>query len=103
MLPTREKIWKWCKNSEVILWGYIQVILGAISACTLALWYVLSTTDLSPIIKDPRWLTAWAIINGLITIWLRQRGTITKDGHLVDKDTVDKDDDTMNPGDVKGN
>lgn len=58
-------------HSETILWARIQMLFGIV-------WMVLSTADLAPIINDPKILTYWAIANGVITEWLRRRGTETQ-------------------------
>ena len=83
-----ERIWDWWRNSEVILWSQLQVLLGIV-------WGVVSTTDLSPLINNPKVFTGWMIANGVITQWLRQRGTVNVNGHLVSKDDLD-------PGDPQG-
>jgi hypothetical protein len=77
-----EKCKTWFLHSEIILWARLQVLVGAI-------WTVLSTADLSPVL-DPKWMTYWLIINGVISELLRRRGTETRDGVLRSVDTVDK-------------
>lgn len=75
------KNWFW--RSETIAWARLQVLVGAV-------WTVLSATDLSPLL-DPRWLTYWLIVNGIVTELLRRRnsipetvmvGEVTKDGSV---------------------
>lgn len=62
-----EKIKAWFKHSETIFWARLQVALGT-------LLQVLTHTDLSPLIKDPKWLTVWTILSG----WLVASGVITE-------------------------
>lgn len=66
---TKENFWKfyWSfHNSEVILWARIQFLVGTV-------WAVLSQTDMSPLITNPKYLTYWLIANGVITELLRRR------------------------------
>jgi hypothetical protein len=104
VVPTKQSFWAWFYNSEIILWGYVQAAFGAISSVALVLWYVVSTTGVSPFFKDPKWITGFALVNGVITIWLRQRGTLTREGHLVDPEIAKKlDEETLSPGSVMDN
>lgn len=67
---------KWCvrwqrfhesfHDSEVILWARIQFIAGAAYA-------VLSTSDLSPVISNPKYLWGWMMFNSFVTEYLRRR------------------------------
>lgn len=57
----------WFRHSETIMWARIQVAAGII-------WTVLSASDLSPLL-NPKYLTYWLIVNGVISEWLRRRGT----------------------------
>jgi hypothetical protein len=59
----------WFARSETILWARIQLAAGII-------WTVLSTSDLAPLL-DPKWLTYWLIFSGIVTEFLRRRGTET--------------------------
>lgn len=66
------KIRTWCRDSEVIAFGYVQIVFGS-------LWLALSTADLAPLITDPRALTVWMIFNGFVTNYLRgRRATFTE-------------------------
>lgn len=68
---------EWFYNSETILWARIQLFGGI-------LWTVLSTTDMMPLLS-PQYLTYWLIANGIITEYLRRRGTEVskKTGDLI--------------------
>ena len=79
-----ERIKIWFNRSEVIFWARFQVIIGAV-------WVGLSAVDLSPVLSS-KYLTYWLILNGVITEYLRRRGTEYKDGNLL----------PMSPGDVQG-
>ena len=72
-----EKCKAWFLHSEVLLWARLQVLVGAV-------WTVLATADLTAVL-NPKALTYWMIINGVITELLRRRGTETKDNTLVSK------------------
>lgn len=61
-----DKIKAWFKNSATIAWARISVIIGAA-------WTVLLTTDLSPVLKNPKLMTAWMIISGIATELARRR------------------------------
>ena len=65
------KVCAWFYNSETILWARIQLFVGAI-------WAVLLSTDLSPLIQG-KWLTYWLIFSGLVTELLRRKGTTVKE------------------------
>ena len=72
----------WFQHSEVLVWARLQVLVGTV-------WTVLSTTDMSPLL-NPKYLTWWLIINGVITEYLRRRGTEVRNGVIRSVDTVDK-------------
>lgn len=59
--------WNWVANSGTILWARLNILIGAV-------WSVVSITDLSPIIANPKYLTYWMIINGVITELVRRSG-----------------------------
>jgi hypothetical protein len=63
------KIKNWFVHSETIFWARLQVIAGVI-------WAVISVADLSPLLS-PKALAIWLIINGIISEYLRRRGTDT--------------------------
>ena len=84
MFRSKAAFWLWLHNSEVILWARIQVLFGILSGFILIVWHVLSVSDVSPILKDPFWISVWAIGNGVITELLRRAGTIDQGGHLRD-------------------
>ncbi len=63
-------------DSEVLVWSRVQFLVGVV-------WAVLSQTDLSPVISDPKYLTYWLIANGVITEYLRRRRA--DDFHSEDK------------------
>ena len=58
--------WNWVRNSGTILWARINVLFGAV-------WVTLSQTDLSAVL-NPKYLTYWMIINGIITELVRRNG-----------------------------
>lgn len=60
----------WFRHSETILWARIQILVGAI-------WTVAIATDLSPILNNPKYLTAWTLFSGIVTEYARRRGTET--------------------------
>ena len=71
-----KKFWDSFHSSEVIWWSRVQVAVGAI-------WLGFSQTDLSPIIRDPKWLTYWLIFNGIVTeLFRRHRGEYDDDGKM---------------------
>lgn len=73
-------------QSGVIVFGRLQVLLGAV-------WAVLTATDLSPLISNPKYITAWLIFSGLVTEMSRRSRTFEDDdGHLLPR----KDDQTVN-------
>lgn len=73
-------------KSGVIVFGRLQVLLGAI-------WGVLIATDLSPLIGNPKYITAWLIFSGLVTeMSRRSRTDEDEDGHLVPR----REDQTVN-------
>lgn len=59
-------------DSETILWSRLQVVFGVLGAIAFPIWVGLSSTDLSPVIKNPQWITYWLIANGVITEVLRR-------------------------------
>lgn len=62
-----EKIKNWFWRSETIAWARLQMFIGIV-------WTVLSVSDLSPLL-NPKWLTYWLIFSGVVTEYLRRRGT----------------------------
>ncbi len=64
------------RNSETILWARLQVLIGIT-------WAVLSAADLSPLLSG-KYMTYWLILNGIVSEYLRRRGTETIDNRLVD-------------------
>lgn len=57
--------WRSWKNSGTILWARLQVLGGAV-------WTVLTQTDLAPLL-NPKYLTYWLIVSGVVTELVRQR------------------------------
>ena len=73
-----DKLWTWFNNSGTILWARLQLVVGAI-------WAVLLTSDLSPIISG-KWLTYWLIFSGVISELVRRSGTyVNSQSDLVSK------------------
>lgn len=54
------------RSSATIVFARLQILLAA-------LWTVLIATDLAPIIQNPKYVTAWLILSGLITEYCRRR------------------------------
>jgi hypothetical protein len=64
-------------QSGVIVFARLQVLVGAV-------WCVLTTTDLAPLIANQKYLTYWLIASGVITeLSRRSRSEEDEDGHLV--------------------
>jgi len=59
----------WFVHSETIFWARLQIAAGII-------WTVISIADLSPLLS-PKALSIWLIVNGIISEYLRRRGTDT--------------------------
>ena len=53
-------------GSEVIAWSRLQVI-------GFTLWVALQGVDISPVVKDPKWLMYWAILSNVVNEMLRRR------------------------------
>lgn len=63
-------------SSAVIWFARLQVLVGAV-------WTVLIATDLSPVISNPKYVTAWLVMSGLITEMGRRSRTVEdEDGRL---------------------
>lgn len=61
------KFWNWMRQSGTIAWARFQMLAGA-------MWIGLSQTDLSNVL-DPKLLTYWLIINGIVSEIIRRKGT----------------------------
>ncbi|MEH2525878.1 MULTISPECIES: hypothetical protein [unclassified Bradyrhizobium] len=72
------KFWNWVRNSGTIAWARLQILVGCI-------WVALQATDLSPLLP-PKYFTAWLIISGFITEYIRRRGTevVSTDAYVPD-------------------
>jgi len=68
-------------HSESIFWGRLQVAIGAIFA-------VLSVADLTPFNLPPKYIAAWAIVNGIITEYLRRLNTRVEKTIVMDPQGV---------------
>lgn len=53
-------------DSEVLVWSRLNVLLGSI-------WVALQGVDVSPLIKDPKWLVYYIIFSNLVNEMLRRR------------------------------
>lgn len=63
------KFWSWMRSSGTIAFARLQVLLGVIMT-------VLTTTDVTPLFRNhPEWLVWYTIVVGLITEYIRRRGT----------------------------
>ena len=67
-----QKLLKWCHDSEIILVARIQVFLGIVLGVADTLFIVLSHSDLSPFISNPKTLATVGIVNGVVTELLRR-------------------------------
>jgi hypothetical protein len=64
-------------KSGTLVFARVQVMVGIV-------WEVLSHTDLSSVIGNPKYLTYWLIFSGVITEMTRRSGTYAdEDGHLM--------------------
>lgn len=70
------KVVKFFHDSEIIFWGRLQVVLGSLGMVVSIAFEVLSRTDLSVFISNPKVLSAIGIGNGLITEYLRRRRAV---------------------------
>lgn len=77
-----DRLYKWCYNAETIIWARTQVAFGVLYAMFFIAWPVVSGTDVTPLIKDPRWVPVWAIFNGVVSEVLRRYKSEFSDGHL---------------------
>lgn len=74
-------------SSAVIWFARLQVLVGAV-------WSVLIATDLSPVISNPKYVTAWLVFSGLITEMGRRSRTVEdEDGKLIPRG---RDENTIN-------
>ena len=73
------RFWNWFDNSSTILWSRFQVLFGCI-------WTVLSITDMAPWMP-PKYIPIWAIINGIVTEYLRRIQTQTITSTVMDRVT----------------
>lgn len=78
----KAKVEGWFVYSETILWARLQVFVGVV-------WSVLAASDLSPLL-NPKWMTWWLIFSGVVTEYLRRRGTEIRNGVIRSLDTIDK-------------
>jgi hypothetical protein len=60
-------------HSSVVIWfARFQVLAGAV-------WTVLIATDLSPVISNPKYVTAWLVFSGILTEMGRRARTVEDD------------------------
>jgi hypothetical protein len=71
--------WNWVRNSGTILWARVNMLVGTI-------WVVLSQTDLSSIL-NPKYLTYWLIVNGIITELVRRNGNTVQTVTVANAET----------------
>ncbi len=71
MYQMYQKLLKWCKDSEVILWARIQYIGGAVIGLVAVLLPVLSSQDFSILGFSPKVVASIALTNGVLTELLR--------------------------------
>jgi hypothetical protein len=75
-------------SSLVIWWARFQVLFGAV-------WAVLIATDISPLLGNPKYFTAWLVFSGVMTEMGRRSRTVEdEDGKLIPRRRDD--DDTIN-------
>lgn len=58
--------WLSARGLWTVYFARFQVFLGILIG-------VLVATDLSPLIRDPKWLAVWLIVAGILTEYLRKR------------------------------
>lgn len=56
---------QWFRDSEVVFFGRMQLLVGAI-------WSVLITVDLSPLFSNPKIMAGWLIFSGVVTEMARR-------------------------------
>ena len=66
-------------DSEVIVFARLQVIFGLV-------WGILTVTDLSPLIENPKYITGWLLFSGMITEMLRRNRATDLDARRDDHD-----------------
>ena len=66
-------------DSEVIVFARLQVIFGIV-------WGILTVTDLSPLIENPKYITGWLLFSGMITEMLRRNRATDLDSARPDHD-----------------
>jgi hypothetical protein len=59
-------------DSEVILFARLQVLAGVVLGVADSVFLVVSHTDLSPFISNPKTLASVGIVNGIVTELLRR-------------------------------
>jgi len=63
-------------GSTVILWSRLQILVASG-------WVAMQGVDLSPVVKDPKWLLYWVIGSNLINEMLRRSGAeYNQDGKI---------------------
>ncbi len=64
------RFWNWFDNSGTILWGRLQVLVGAI-------WTVAVTTDLMSSWLSPKYFPVWVVFSGVVTEYMRRSNAVT--------------------------
>jgi hypothetical protein len=54
-------------GSDVIVWSRLQVI-------AMSVWLALQGVDLSPVLKEPKWMMYYVIFSNVMNELLRRRG-----------------------------
>ena len=70
MEELRLKFWNLFYNSSTVFWARFQIFFGCV-------WFVLSMTDMTPWLPA-KYIPVWAIINGIITEYLRRSNAPAK-------------------------
>lgn len=78
------RVYAWCYKSETILWARLQGLFGLL----FILWGVVSSTDMSALITNPKYMAMWVLFNGFVTEVLRRRKTEVIEGSLVKKKSL---------------
>jgi hypothetical protein len=72
-------------QSGVIVFARLQLLLAAV-------WTVLTTVDLAPLIGNPKYVTAWLVFSGIVTETARRSRTFEDPdtGHLLPRQNDDQ-------------
>ena len=69
---TWQRVLKWCKDSETLVWARLQMILGAVVAVVMGLLADPSINEAIKSILNPDYVPYYVIVFGLLTEVLRR-------------------------------